>query len=57
MRQSDTAGTCSRTRALGSKTQVWDGLVHTAVIQMDNQQGPPVERRELCSMSCGSLMA
>ena len=45
MRQSDTAGTCSRTRALGSKTQVWDGLVHTAVIQMDDHQGPPVEHR------------
>ena len=55
MRQSDTAGTCCRTRALRSKTQVWDGLVHAVVIQMDDHQGPPVEHRELCSMSCGSL--
>ena len=29
--------------------------VHTAVFKMDNQQGPPVQHRELCSMSRGSL--
>ena len=34
---------------------VWDGHVHTAVFKMDSQQGPIVEHRELCPMSCGSL--
>ena len=28
---------------------VWDGHVHTAIFKMDNQQGPPVQHRELCS--------
>ena len=26
------------------------GWVHTAILKMDNPQGPPVEHRELCSM-------
>ena len=30
-------------------------LVHTAIFKMDNQQGPTVQQRELCSMLCGSL--
>ena len=34
---------------------VWDRHVHTAIFKMDNQQGPTVEHRELCSMLCGSL--
>ena len=34
---------------------IWGGRVHTAVFKMDNQQGPTVLYRELCSMSCGSL--
>ena len=34
---------------------VWDGHGHTAVFYMENQQGPAVQHRELCSMSCGSL--
>ena len=29
--------------------------IHTAVFKMDNQQGPTIQHRELCSMSCGSL--
>ena len=33
----------------------WDGHVHTALFKMDNQQGPTVQHRELCLMSCGSL--
>ena len=33
----------------------WDGHVHTAVSKMENQQGPIVEHRKLCSMLCGSL--
>ena len=34
---------------------VWDRHVHTAVFKMDNQQGPPIQPRELCSMLCGNL--
>ena len=29
--------------------------VHTATFKMENQQGPAVEHRELCSVLCGSL--
>ena len=29
--------------------------VHTATFKMENQQGPTVEHRELCSVLCGSL--
>ena len=28
---------------------------HTAVVKMDNQQGPTVQHRELCAMLCGCL--
>ena len=28
---------------------VWDGRVHTAIFQMDNQQGPTIQHREFCS--------
>ena len=34
---------------------VWDGHGHTAVFNMENQQGLAGQHRELCSMSCGSL--
>ena len=34
---------------------VWNARVHTTVFKMDNQQGPTVEHRELCSVLCGSL--
>ena len=34
---------------------VWDGHVHTAVFKTDNQQGPAVEHKELCSVLCVSL--
>ena len=34
---------------------VWDGHGHTAVFNMENQQGPAGQLRELCSVSCGSL--
>ena len=33
---------------------VWDGHGHTAVFHMENQQGPVVQPREVCSMSCCS---
>ena len=35
---------------------VWDGRGHTAVFNMENQQGPAGQPRELCSMSGGSGM-
>ena len=31
------------------------GHVHNVIFKTDNQQGPTVEPRELCSMLCGSL--
>ena len=34
---------------------IWEEHVHTAMFEMDNQQGPTVFHRELCSMLCGSL--
>ena len=34
---------------------VWDRHVHTVIFKMDNQQGPTVQLRELCSMLCSSL--
>ena len=32
-----------------------DQYTHTAIFKMDNQQGPTVEHRELCSLLGGSL--
>ena len=29
--------------------------MHTAVLNMENQQGPAGQHRELCSVLCGSL--
>ena len=29
--------------------------VHVAIFKMDNQQGPAVQHRELCSVLCSSL--
>ena len=34
----------------------WDGHVYTAIVKIDNQQGPTVQYRELCSMLYGSLV-
>ena len=34
---------------------VWDGHRYTAVFKMDNQEGPTVEHRELCSILCNNL--
>ena len=34
---------------------VREGHIHTAMLKMDNQQGPTVQHRELCSMLGGSL--
>ena len=36
---------------------VWDGHGHTAVFNMENQQGPAGQHGEVCSMSCGSQEA
>ena len=35
---------------------VWDGHGHMAVFNMENQQGPAVQHRELCSILCNDLM-
>ena len=34
---------------------VWDAYVHTAVFNMDKQQGPTVQYMEICSMLCDNL--
>ena len=34
---------------------IWDGHAHTAICERDDQQGPSVEHRELCSALHGSL--
>ena len=34
---------------------VREGHIHTVMLKMDNQQGPIVQHRELCSILCGSL--
>ena len=34
---------------------IWDQCVHTLILKMDNQQGPTVQHRELCSMLCSHL--
>ena len=33
----------------------WDWLVYTAIFKKDNQQGPTVQHRELCSILCNNL--
>ena len=35
---------------------VWDGHGHTAGFNMENQQGPAVQHRDLCSILCNNLM-
>ena len=40
----------AKEEGLGNRQGVWDGHVHTAVFKTDNQQGPTVQHRELCSM-------
>ena len=35
--------------------RVWDGHGHTAVFNMEHQQGPAGQHRELCSVSRGGL--
>ena len=35
--------------------RVWDKHVNTAIFKMDNQQGPAVQLRELCSVLGSSL--
>ena len=35
---------------------VWDGHGHTAVFNMESQQGPAVQHRDLCSILCNNLM-
>ena len=35
---------------------VWDGRGHTAVFNLENQQGPAAQHGELCSIICDNLM-
>ena len=35
--------------------EVWDWHVHTAIFKLDNQQGPTVYHRDLCSILCNKL--
>ena len=35
---------------------VWDGRGQTAVLNMENQQGPAAQPGELCSIPCNNLM-
>ena len=30
--------------------KVWDQYVHSTIFEMDNQQGPTIQHRELCSV-------
>ena len=34
---------------------VWDWHAHNAIFKIDNQQGPTVQHRELCSIFCNNL--
>ena len=34
---------------------LWEGYVYTVTFKMDNQQGPIVQHKELCSMLCARL--
>ena len=44
----------AKEEGLGEQIGSWDAHAHTAIFKMDNQQGPTVQHRELCSMLCGS---
>lgn len=39
----------------GDSWGIWNQHVHTVAFNLDNQQGPNVQHKELCSMLCGSL--
>ena len=39
----------------GMARGVWDGHGHTAAFKMDNQRGPTIRHRELCSATRGRL--
>ena len=46
-----------RGKDVGRDSQgVWDGHGHTAVFNMENQQGAAVQHRGLCSVSRGLLV-
>ena len=34
------------------RLRVWDWHVHTAIFKVDNQQGPTVHHKDLCSICC-----
>ena len=44
-----------RGKAGWDKLGVWDSQIHTTIYEIDNQQGPTVQHRELYSISCNNL--
>ena len=46
---------CKHGNNLNVHQGIWDGEVHIVIFKVDHQQGPTIQHRELCSMSCGSL--
>ena len=50
-----TGNFCFVSKGAGLRLREQTCGVHAAMFKMDNQQGPTVQHRELCSMLCGSL--
>ena len=44
-----------REQSYGSQRGFWDGHENAAGFNMENQQGPAVQHRELCSILCNNL--
>ena len=40
----------------GALLKLKDGHIHTAIFEMDNQQGPTIQHMELCSCSVAAWM-
>ena len=47
---------CQRGKVgMENKLGVWDCHIHTSISKIDNQKGPTVQHRELCSVLCNDL--
>ena len=42
-------------RREGDRLGAWDGHVNTAMVKLDNQQGPTAQHRECCTIFCNNL--
>ena len=42
-------------RREGDRLGVWDGHVNTAIVKLDNQQGPTAQHRECYAIFCNNL--